>query len=117
MTEAVFIQVGGGRVSLSSTCYLEFTSWKLRSFWNKSCCCCCSDNPAFSLVCKLPFLKTFKLVILGLKVQVFFFFFFETRDLSGRTQVTVINNVNSETTYVVGCLKALSLALCFSYYT
>ena len=64
MTEAVFIQVGGGRVSLSSTCYLEFTSWKLRSFWNKSSCCC-SENPAFSLVCKLPFFKIFEPVTLG----------------------------------------------------
>ena len=25
-------------------------------FWNKSSCCC-SDNPAFSLVCKLPVLQ------------------------------------------------------------
>ena len=33
-------------------------------FWNKSSYCC-SDNPAFSLVCKLPFLKTFKLITLG----------------------------------------------------
>ena len=52
---------------------------------------------------------------MGLKVQVLIFF--ETRDLSDRTQVTVINNVNSETTYVVGSLKALSLALCYSHYT
>ena len=34
----------------------SFTQWKLRSFWNKSSCCC-SDNPAFSLVCKLPVLQ------------------------------------------------------------
>ena len=52
---------------------------------------------------------------MGLKVQVLIFF--ETRDLSDRTQVTVINNVDSETTYVVGCVKALSFALCYSYYT
>ena len=50
---------------------------------------------------------------MGLKVQVLIFF--ETRDLSDRTQVTVINNVSSETTYVVGSLKALSLVLCYSY--
>ena len=56
MTKAVFIQVGGGRVSLTSYVLLwSFTSWKLRSFWNKSSCCC-SDNPAFSLVSKLPVL-------------------------------------------------------------
>ena len=28
-------------------------------FWNKSSCCC-SDNPAFSLVCKLPILKNIR---------------------------------------------------------
>lgn len=59
MTRAVFIQVGGGRVSLSSTSCLEFNLWKLRSFSNKSSCCC-SDNPAFSLVHEQPFLKTFE---------------------------------------------------------
>ena len=59
MTEAVLIQVGGGRVSLSSTCCLEFYFVEIRSFWNKSSCCC-SDNPAFSLVCKLPILKNIR---------------------------------------------------------
>ena len=32
MTEAVFIQVGGGRVSLSVRVVKSLTSWKLRSF-------------------------------------------------------------------------------------
>ena len=65
VTEAVFIQVGGGRVSLSNTCCSEFYFVETTFiFWNKSSCCC-SDNPAFSLVCKLPFLKTFELVTLG----------------------------------------------------
>ena len=48
-------RVGAGRVSLTSFVLLwSFTLWKLRSFWNKSSCC--SNNPAFSLVCKLPVL-------------------------------------------------------------
>ena len=82
MTKAVFIQVGGGRVSLSSLfklaeavlVYQVYSSWRRPCkfnelsavaefylvettfiFWNKSSCCC-SDNPAFNLVCKLPVL-------------------------------------------------------------
>ena len=65
MTEAVFNQVGKGRVSLSSyVLFRVLLCGNYVHFWNKSSCCC-SDNPAFSLVCKLPVLKTFELVTLG----------------------------------------------------
>ena len=65
VTEAVFIEVDGGRVSLSShVLFRVLLRGHYIHFWNKSSCSC-SNNPVFSLVCKLPVLKTFELLTLG----------------------------------------------------